>query len=284
MKIRTLPRRLRLAVQQTSHLVLVASLLSLIAWTPEAGAADIQMTHPVGGWRADVQDGDGQGSFMQEVHYPAVRVNVAEGTPIAAQIRGRIASRAGAKPRPRDGRRSQEPATLVVNGLAMPLQTDELGQFARPYAFAAGSNSVEVRADSRAPRRVQFLDTSARSRPRLRILLSWDTSGTDLDLHVISPSGQHAWYGQRVIADGGALDVDVTDGYGPEIFASPRPERGNWHVFVNYFGGWGDSASLSTAQVVIIDGEGTASETRREYRVPLRASGDLLHVVSFGVN
>ena len=41
MKIRTLPRRLRLAVQQTSHLVLVASLLSLIAWTPEAGAADI---------------------------------------------------------------------------------------------------------------------------------------------------------------------------------------------------------------------------------------------------
>ena len=111
---------------------------------------------------------------------------------------------------------------------------------------------------------------------------SWDSPGTDMDLHVISPTGQHCFYGNRVIASGGALDVDVTTGYGPEIFATTRPERGTWHVYVNYFGG-GDGRGVSTVQVAVVTGEGTPAETLRFYRVPLRATGDLKHVASFSV-
>ncbi|WP_374705015.1 YfaP family protein, partial [Escherichia coli] len=56
-------------------------------------------------------------------------------------------------------------------------------------------------------------------RARLRLVLSWDTDNTDLDLHVVTPDGEHAWYGNTVLKNSGALDMDVTTGYGPEIFA-----------------------------------------------------------------
>jgi uncharacterized protein YfaP (DUF2135 family) len=69
---------------------------------------------------------------MQSVNYPAVRVNVRNPKAVASLIRGRIAGLNKKSP----------PATLVVNGVAMPQRVNEDGSFARPYAFPAGSNSA----------------------------------------------------------------------------------------------------------------------------------------------
>ncbi|HYR24868.1 MAG TPA: DUF2135 domain-containing protein [Aquabacterium sp.] len=249
----------------------------LMALIPALSPAQVRLDTPKGGWTAAQRDT----GFMQEVHYPANKVSVREGQSMASQIRGHIQQtrKAGEK---------KSPAQLVVNGVPMPLETDEAGAFARPYAFPAGSNSVQVRsADGQHTRRVQFLDVGKASRASLRIVLNWDSPGTDLDLHVINPDGQHCFYGHRVISGGGALDVDVTTGYGPEIFAATSPQRGTWHVYVNYFGGGygenGQRQDLTTAQVSIITAEGTPQETRRVQRVPLRSSGDLQHVLSFAV-
>lgn len=243
----------------------------LAAW-PFWAVAQVQLDAPRGGWVAAARDG----GFMQEVNYPASRVMVRPGQSEAAQIRGHIrgATKGGRKP-----------ATLVVNGVPMPLESDEAGRFGRPYAFAAGSNSVAVRsADGQHQQRVQFLDVGQASRARLRVVLNWDTPGTDMDLHVISPAGEHCFYANRAIGGGGALDVDVTTGYGPEIFAATQPRRGVWQVYVNYFGGFGGAdTAITVAQVSIITDEGTPDETRRVQRVPLRASGDLQHVLSFAV-
>jgi uncharacterized protein YfaP (DUF2135 family) len=226
---------------------------------------------PAGGWRATV----GENNFVQEVNYPASKVSLRGDASVSSQIRGQI----------RKTSKDKRPPTLVVNGVAMPLETDETGQFARPYAFAAGSNSVEVRnSDGTNAKRVQFYDAATGgARSRLRVVLSWDSAGTDMDLHVVTPTGQHCFYGNRIIQGGGALDVDVTTGYGPEIFATARPERGTYHVYVNYFGGEDMSKRLTTAQVSVINGEGTASETQRNYRIPLRSSGELKHVASFSI-
>ncbi|AKJ29912.1 YfaP family protein [Caldimonas brevitalea] len=241
-----------------------------MALGPAAAPAQQSVTLelPRGGWRTG---GDPSAAFLQEVHYPASRVATRADTSALAQIKGHI-----------DGHAKAAPATLVVNGVAMPLETDEAGGFQRPYAFSGGSNSVEVRGPH-GVKRTQFIDAGTGARPRLRVLLSWDTPGTDVDLHVITPRGAHAYYAQRVIDGGGALDVDVTTGYGPEIFAATRPERGTWHVYVNYYGGGEGGRSTTMAQVAVISGEGTASETQRVFRVPLRSTGDLQHVASFSV-
>ncbi len=113
------------------------------------------------------------------------------------------------------------------------------------------------------------------------MVLSWDSPGTDIDLHVVAPDGGHAWYGERVMKNGGALDVDVTTGYGPEIFSSTFPPKGNYHIYVNYFGSGTNKGPLTTAQVAIIAHENTPNERQQVFRVPLRAAGELTLVRSF---
>jgi uncharacterized protein YfaP (DUF2135 family) len=238
------------------------------AWAA-AALAQLSIEAPRNGWRSSQGEPAG---FLQEVHYPASSVN-ASGHRAAALIRGALA---GAP-------KGRTLATLVVNGVAMPMPLLETGRFDRPYAFGPGSNSVEVRAPGGGRRRgVQFHESYAgRPQARLRVVLSWDSDGTDLDLHVVSPDGTHVFYGGRVGANGGALDVDVTTGYGPEIYADPAPARGVYHVFVNYYGSAPGDRSVTIAQVVIVTQENTLAEKRRVLRAPMRKPGELTLISAF---
>jgi uncharacterized protein YfaP (DUF2135 family) len=231
--------------------------------------AQVSIDAPGGGWR---NSAGAKEDYTQAVNYPASSVNMREGQAASAQIRGRIASTVKGKP-----------ATLVVNGIAMPLMVDENGGYGRPYAFGRGSNSVEVRSpDGKTRARSQVYDTYVgKTQARLRVVLSWDSPGTDLDLHVVAPDGNHAWYGERVMKNGGALDVDVTTGYGPEIFSSPAPSRGNYQVYVNYYGSGQETGVLTIAQVAIIANENTPNEKQQVFRIPMRAPGELTLVKSF---
>jgi uncharacterized protein YfaP (DUF2135 family) len=188
--------------------------------------------------------------------------------------------------------KSADPGRLIVNGVSMPLKIDPAGRFDRPFSFPNGSNSVEVRSpDGQQRHRTQFLNASGGATPaKLRVLLAWDSDNTDLDLHMITPDGGHIWYGDRVVANGAALDVDVTTGYGPEIFAMPAPIKGQYLVYVNYFGGGYRSdeegqedavQQLTTAQVTVITEEGTPSEKMETFLVPMRAVGELTLVKGF---
>lgn len=242
--------------------------LLLCLFIPSA-YAQVSIDAPTGGWR---RSGGEPEEYTQRVTYSASSVNARPGQSEAALIRGRIAGADGAKP-----------ATLVVNGVPMPLEVGPDGAFLRPYGFGSGANGVEVRApDGKARARAQFYDSyRGKTQARLRVVLSWDTPGTDLDLHVVAPDGQHAWYGDRVMHNGGALDVDVTTGFGPEIFASAAPAPGNYHVYVNYFGGGGEHAAVTVAQVAVITNEGTLREKVQTFQVPMRAPGELTLIKSF---
>ena len=89
------------------------------------------------------------------------------------------------------------------------------------------------------------------------------------------------FYGDRVAANGGALDVDVTTGYGPEIYASPTPPAGAWHVYVNYYGAGERRDVITVAQLAVITDEGTPRERQQVFRVPMRKPGELTRVRSF---
>ena len=70
----------------------VALLLTLIsAIGPGPVHAQVQLSHPTGGWRASASSG----AFMQDVNYPASRVNLREGASVSAQISGHIQQAGG---------------------------------------------------------------------------------------------------------------------------------------------------------------------------------------------
>lgn len=125
-----------------------------------------------------------------------------------------------------------------------------------------------------------WLEDTGTIRARLRLVLSWDTDNTDLDLHVVTPDGEHAWYGNTVLKNSGALDMDVTTGYGPEIFAMPAPIHGRYQVYINYYGGRSET-ELTTAQLTLITDEGSVNEKQETFIVPMRNAGELTLVKSF---
>ena len=186
----------------------------------------------------------------------------------------------------------RQPATLVVNGNPLPLYADEQGRYVRPYAFAAGSNSIEVRDGDGSRRRVQFFEANAgRPQPQMRISAAWDDSQAEVDMHVITPDGQHAFWANPVLNGGGGLDVDSVDGPGPEMFTTTSPQHGSYHVFVNYWGNFGAGGyhfdentreqPIITARISIILFENTLQEKRETFVVPLRKIGDLVLIKSF---
>ncbi|TRX01283.1 YfaP family protein [Candidatus Methylobacter oryzae] len=258
-----------------NYRIVCFGLCTVLAMPPAVAESAVSIDVPKGGWNAP---GDKKNSFTQQVTYPAASVNTPPGQAETALIRGRIAAHA---------KSGGQPATLVVNGVAMPLRIEQDGSFERPYSFSPGSNSVEVRdPDSLDVSRVQFLHNGKeQAAAGLRVVLSWDSDNTDLDLHVIAPDGGHGWYGNRVLENGGALDVDVTTGYGPEIFAMPAPLKGRYLVYVNYYGGgYSDddpAQELTTARVTVITQEGTVNEKQESITVPLREPGELTLIRSF---
>ncbi|MFV3307315.1 YfaP family protein [Pseudomonas sp. NY15181] len=265
-----------------AHALRLSLLASLIPWGAQAAESSIHFDTPVGGWRAG--DGD-KADFRQTVNYPASSVSTRADQAETARIRGEIRSL------PKD---NKDPARLVVNGVAMPLKVDDNGGFDRPFAFPAGTNSVEVISpDGQQRKHVQFYHGGGGGEvpAKLRVLLSWDSDNTDLDLHLVTPDGGHVWYGNRSLSNGAAQDVDVTTGYGPEIIASPTPLKGQYLVYVNYYGGgWSEDDSsgdvnaakpLTTAQVTIVTEEGTVNEKQESFLIPMRQPGELTLVKRF---
>jgi hypothetical protein len=81
----------------------------------------------------------------------------------------------------------------------------------------------------------------------LQFTLTWD-SITDLDLHVLEPSGEEIAYYHRTSNTGGELDVDDTNGYGPEnIFWNTDAPVGSYSAWVENYDG--DAAANYTLTV-----------------------------------
>ncbi len=53
----------------------------------------------------------------------------------------------------------------------------------------------------------------------LRNSLGWDTDMVDIDLHVVEPSGEEAYFGHPRTRSGGCMSRDFTQGYGPEEYS-----------------------------------------------------------------
>lgn len=70
----------------------------------------------------------------------------------------------------------------------------------------------------------------------IRIILNWNQMDTDIDLHVIEPTGEECYYGHRDTQSGARFSKDFTQGYGPEQYLLRNAVKGKYTIKTNYFG------------------------------------------------
>jgi uncharacterized protein YfaP (DUF2135 family) len=265
----------------TSRDVAALLLITCLPITVAAQTAPPPMDRPAGGWT--------YGGLLEE---PG-RVQYAY--PNNLIDRGGQRGRSLIEGRLQQAKKTRRTPLLIVNGNPLPLYTGDDGRYARPYAFGAGSNGVEVRdATGRTLQRAQFYEANRlKTQARVRIILAWDDPQAELDLHVLTPDGGHAFWAQAVLNNGGGLDLDSVDGAGPEMFSMTAPLAGIYHVYVNYWGRFGAggyhfdeedkqrAAPIITARISLVFDENTGAEKRESFVVPMRKIGELTRVRSF---
>ena len=255
--------------------------ITLFAFSLSAARADeaVILDSPRGGWN---YSGMTDRSDDTRVAYPTPPID-----------RGAQKNRTLIQGHIRDAGKNRKPSTLIVNGNPMVLYSDDAGRFARHYAFGGGSNGIEIKTpDGKSAKRVQFFEANPnKAAAKLRIVCSWDAPEAEVDLHIITPDGQHAFWAHPVLNGGGGLDVDCVDGPGPEMFSTNAPLHGAYHIYVNYWGNYGPGGyhfdestrevPIITTRITLVFYENTAREKRESFVIPLRKIGDLNLVKSF---
>ena len=70
----------------------------------------------------------------------------------------------------------------------------------------------------------------------IRIILNWNQMDTDIDLHVIEPTGEECYYAHRDTQAGARFSKDFTQGYGPEQYLLRNAIKGKYVIKTNYYG------------------------------------------------
>lgn len=174
-------------------------------------------------------------------------------------------------------------AVLVINGSERPLQLGGDGAFQAVFLSPPGRNQVSVIAwdaqRAKAERHIAFFSKAPKL--DLVVMLFWDTGGTDIDLHVLEPSGEECFYGHRQTKAGALLDVDDTDGWGPEVYTLADAPHGEYKVRVKYYSDNGHPQTLATVDVVLYPG--TDREQRQTLERMLTKTGDVSEVGGFTI-
>jgi hypothetical protein len=115
------------------------------------------------------------------------------------------------------------------------------------------------------------------------VMITWNTDGTDVDLHVTEPGGEICFYGNRNTRMGGRLTQDVTQGYGPEMYVLKNAESGNYLVQAKYFASDRNRASTRTkVSVIVIEDYGTQAQRMSERVVTLAYDKDMHDLFKIG--
>jgi uncharacterized protein YfaP (DUF2135 family) len=171
---------------------------------------------------------------------------------------------------------------MVVNGYERTVDVRG-GNFSATIVMSRGANSIEVVATNNAGEGKDSVSFFSDVPPvDMQVILSWDTDGTDVDIHVVDPNGEECYYGHRLTEIGGKLDVDDTDGFGPEVFTLANAISGEYEVKVKYFSSHGHPQTKVRAQVVLF--EGTNRERRMEFFKILTKTGDVETVGKWDVS
>ena len=174
---------------------------------------------------------------------------------------------------------------LSVNGQRMRgVDLDGGGNFHAPLEVSQGTNTliflagVNIRAQSNWYRNAATLiRTFEGDIPFTNLLttLAWDQNRTDVDLYITEPLGETMWYRSLRTTNGLTLDIDDTNGFGPEhgtLGESHTPLEGVYRVRVHYYSDSGTGLP-ATGSVTILVHQGLETQAVEEVRFSI-ASAD----------
>jgi len=113
----------------------------------------------------------------------------------------------------------------------------------------------------------------------LRVVMTWDTDLTDIDLWVTEPSGEQCYYGHALTQTGGLVSRDFTGGYGPEEYLVHRAMAGEYRIQSNFYGSRSQSLTgPTTIQATVITDFGRPNEARRSLTLRLTSAREMIGV------
>ena len=116
----------------------------------------------------------------------------------------------------------------------------------------------------------------------VRIVISWDSDNTDIDLHVIEPSKNDVCYNNRYSRIGGVCSRDITTGYGPESYLLKKLVKGKYKIKAKYYGsGQAALAGPVTVRIEFFTDYGRDSEKHYSSTVRLDKPKDMVDLGSY---
>jgi uncharacterized protein YfaP (DUF2135 family) len=166
--------------------------------------------------------------------------------------------------------------TLVINGSAQEIAASN-GQFSSRQVMSPGENHIQVIAQNAdGVGSDSIIVYSQVPKKDLKVVLTWDTNETDVDLWLTDPNSEKCFYQNTHTKLGAQLDTDVTTGYGPETITLANAIKGNYLIEAHYYGSHGHAQTR--CRVVVILYEGTNREERSEYDFILTRDGEVAKV------
>ena len=119
----------------------------------------------------------------------------------------------------------------------------------------------------------------------LVITMLWNTDQTDVDLHVIEPSGEECSYENTSTRSGGKITSDITTGFGPEMYFNAEAPTGKYDIQVKYFNNGQSKTELrNKVHLLIYRGYGTDRERLDRRTVELKTVGNKESVATIGLD
>lgn len=113
----------------------------------------------------------------------------------------------------------------------------------------------------------------------LRVVMSWDADATDIDLHVVEPGGEEAFYGHQRTVAGGLVSSDMRQGYGPEEYLMRRAADGLFRVNCQFYGSSAQRLlGPATVTAQVITDWGRPTERRQMLTLRLDRQGDAIQI------
>eukprot|EP01122_Echinamoeba_exundans_P015639 TRINITY_DN751_c0_g1_i1.p1 TRINITY_DN751_c0_g1~~TRINITY_DN751_c0_g1_i1.p1 ORF type:complete len:1825 (-),score=361.56 TRINITY_DN751_c0_g1_i1:2120-7570(-) len=118
----------------------------------------------------------------------------------------------------------------------------------------------------------------------LRVVISWDTDMTDVELHVVEPSGEKCCPMRNKTSSGGMLSRNFTHGYGPVEYLLKRAPSGTYKVMVNLFHSLPLQSGTTVRISIYTDFCSAASESSIHRVVLLKQLREVVEVAEIVVN